>query len=251
MKRFVLSLLNNFIVNRFLILFRRDEFIKKYVNNWSKKKFNFASTLQENVGFTENEDVNTAISKIHEYVRVTDVRYLNEQSMVLDIGCGVGLYLKDFRSKNLYGIDMSADFLEQCAKVVPSAKTFLGDYMSYDFEQQYFDMVMSVSVLEYIPPSKLSHFLMKIWKELKPGGIVLIQYPHALSVMDKLYNDLSYVSYTPSAVESSLKGKFNVLVHEHSFDKRKVRGVDTKHYGVQGQKHFCNGMILIAQRAGV
>ncbi|MGZ3899582.1 MAG: class I SAM-dependent methyltransferase [Bacteroidia bacterium] len=248
MRSLALLLLNNIFINRILIIFKKDDFIKKFVNNWTKVKMNQDKSLQENVGFSHTKQVDDAIQKIHSYVQETEHKYLNENSRILDIGCGVGLYLQDFKSKQLYGTDLNAAFLEQCRTLLPHAKTFEGDYLKINFEKDFFDCICSISVIEYIAPSKIKLFFNKMYSELKKNGIIVIQYPHALSLKDALYSDLSYISYIPSKIETIIKGKFKILVHEHSFDKRKVQGIDKTNYTSNGNRSFCNGMILIAQK---
>ena len=248
MKKLVLLLLNNIVVNRFLILIKQDDFIKRYINNWSRVKVNKNKTLQENVGFSHSEKVNVAVKLIHDYVQETEKKYLKSSAKILDIGCGVGLYLKDFAAKELYGTDLSSDFLAECKQLIPQAKLFQGDYLKINFEKSSFDLIYSISVIEYISPSKIQSFFNKVYSEMKPGGILLIQYPHALKTFDKWYADLSYISYTPDKIEQLIKEKFKILVHEHSYDKRKVSGVDKISHSKKNEKSFCNGMILIAQK---
>lgn len=248
MRKAILFLLNNVLINQFLILLKKDDFIKRYVNNWSLVKINPEKSFQENVGFSHSEQIDLAVVKIHKYVNEVEKRFLSDKSKILDIGCGNGLYLKDFKSENLYGTDLSAAFLKQCHTILPMAKTIQGDYLEIKFENNFFDCIYSISVIEYISPSKIKLFFDKIYSELKPGGIMIIQYPHALTMADKFYSDLSYISYIPDKIEKLIEGKFKILTHEHSFDQRTIHGIDHTNYSVNGERNFCNGMILIAQK---
>jgi SAM-dependent methyltransferase len=247
MRKLLLFFMNNIVVNRFLILAGKDNFIKKYTNNWSRVRINKSKSLQENVGFSHSAEVDQAVKKIHDYVTEAAAG-LPPEKKILDIGCGVGLYLRDFENARLYGTDLSEDFLAQCRQLVPQATLVRGDYLDIKFEKKFFDMIYSISVIEYIPPSGIRGFFEKIHSELTDNGVMLIQYPHALSVWDKLYSDLSYVSYLPGHLEKLIEGKFSIIKHEHSFDGRKIKGIDAKRYGDGESRNFCNGMILVAKK---
>ena len=52
MRSLLLFLLNNVVVNRFLIWVGKDNFIKKFKANWGKTTIDSSKSLQENVGFT-------------------------------------------------------------------------------------------------------------------------------------------------------------------------------------------------------
>jgi cyclopropane fatty-acyl-phospholipid synthase-like methyltransferase len=248
MRRVVLFLLNNILVNQFLILIRCDGFIKRFINNWSVLKINPQKTLQENVGFSHNKMIDEAIQKVQNYVTETEKTYVTPNGKVMDIGCGVGLYIKKLKSPYKTGIDLNRSFLNQCKTLVPDAITYCGDYLNLELEKSSFDYIYSVSVIEYVPPSRISDFFKKINSELKPGGVMLIQYPHALNYSDRYYPDLSYISYMPSKLESIVKENFDILLHEHSFDGRKVSRIDKKNYSPDGSRFFCNGMVLIARK---
>jgi cyclopropane fatty-acyl-phospholipid synthase-like methyltransferase len=248
MRTFILFLINNILINRLLIWLHLDSFIKRFGNDWSRNKIDVSKSMQENVGFSHTHEVDLAISKIHQYIKDVEAQHLKVGDKVLDIGCGVGLYLQDFLDKELYGTDLNKDFLDVCKSQLPLSHLHLGDYLSINFSKQYFDFIYSISVIEYIPPSKIQFFFDKIVEELKPNGIIAIQYPHALSLNDKWYSDLSYISYLPEKIEKCLNQKFDLLMHEHSFDKRSVKGIDKVNYGKNRQRNFCNGMILVARK---
>ncbi len=250
MRRIIFFFANNIVINHFLIWIGCDHLIKKYINNWTIQKLNPNKTLQENVGFSHHQMIDEAIQKVQNYVIETERTYVPPDGNVLDIGCGVGLYMKNLKSNNIFGIDLSKSFLEECQRIVPTAKTSLGNYLEIEFEKGKFDYIYSISVIEYVPPSKIKKFIEKTYNELKNNGILLIQYPHAMSYKDKWYADLSYISYMPSRIEQIVKKYFDILIHEHCYDKRKVSGIDKVNYSPNKNltRFFCNGMILIARK---
>jgi cyclopropane fatty-acyl-phospholipid synthase-like methyltransferase len=247
-KKIILFLLNNIVINQFFILISKDAFIKNYINNWAKVKFNQNKSLQENVGFSHTKEIDEAVEKIHVNLKEVESKYLSSTSKILDIGCGVGLYLKDFFSKDITGTDLNEAFLQKCKELLPHCVIHKGDYLNLKLPLNSFDLIYSVSVIEYIPPSKIQLFFDKIATETKSNGLMLIQYPHALNLKDKLYSDLSYISYTTNKIDDCVNKQFNIIYHKHSFDGRKVNGIDKINHSRNNQRSFCNGMILLAQK---
>ena len=95
--------------------------------------------------------------------------YLN--GSVLDIGCGLGNFLK-FRP-NTYGVDINKRFVNYCSNLGLSVSLMELDKLP--FENSHFNSVLLDNVLEHIPnPSKL---LAEIFRVLKNDGIVLIGVP--------------------------------------------------------------------------
>ena len=232
-----------------LILIGKDDFIKKYQNNWSKWGYNEQKTSQENVGFSHTADIQEAIDKLHNDLSMFSAGIGADEYSVLDIGCGVGLYLQDFPDDVIkYGTDLNPLFIDRAQSTLTNSSLHLGDYFNLTFDSK-FDLIYSVSVIQYVAPSKLNRFFGKMHEELNPGGKIFIQYPHALSNKDLRYADLSYVQYSPTRIEKAIAGKFQIIQHQHSFDKRKIIGkFDDFVYGNKEQRNFRNGYLLKAIR---
>lgn len=244
--------MNNLIINRFLIWLGKDNIIKKYKANWSITKIDKSKTLQENVGFSNQKDIQLAIEKVHDKLQLTFRSECSAKGSVLDIGCGVGLYLKDFPEEiSVVGTDLSPDFIDEAKNLLPNGQFFAEDYMNVRFEKK-FKMVFSISVLEYISPSNLPAFFKKINQDLENDGIVFIQYPHALNNKACWYPDLSYIHYSPIVVENAIiSAGFEVLSHSHSFDDRELNfKFDKKRYDPENENSFKNGAIIVARKNG-
>lgn len=250
MKKLLLICMNNVVTNRILILLKKDGWIKKYINDWSRTKLDKTKSLQENVGFSHEDEVQKAINQVHEKVQATFLTYCQSSADVLDIGCGVGLYLQDFPSTTrLSGTDLSTEFIQKGKELLPEADLRVGDFMQIHFDKP-FQMIFSISVLEYIPPSQLQTFFKKIYHSLDQNGVVLIQYPHALSNKMCWYPDLSYVHYSPLKVAATVeKVGFEICEHIHSYDQRELNfKFDKNRYDPEKEKSFRNGAIIIAKK---
>ena len=247
MRAIVLFLLNNIVTNRVLIWFGKDHIIKKFKANWSRTTFNTQKTVQENMGFSHDERIQVSINLVHQ--KIQEVFRRASGKTVLDVGCGAGLYLSDFQADtDLFGTDLSAEFLEKAKSLVKNGKFYCEDYRQVKFEKK-FDFIYSVSVLQYIPPSCLAIFFQKLVSDLNSGGIVVIQYPHALSKWDTLYPDLSYVQYSPLKVKQQSERFFDVVDHVHSFDGRQLNlKFDNQRYDTELEKSFRNGAIIVLKK---
>ena len=80
-------------------------------------------------------------------------------SRVLDVGCGVGHYLRSLRNRfdfpfSYVGVDSTAHYIELARKAFAhdsSASFHLGDIYSLDFEPESFHIVMCCNVLLHLP----------------------------------------------------------------------------------------------------
>jgi len=252
MRRLFLFTINNIGINWLMILLGLDHVAKQYISDWSKMRLNKQKTLQENAGFSHEKVVQEAVDRVHKKVQEAYGNHCKLAGNVLDIGCGPGLYLMDFPTTTpVFGTDLSEAFIKVAKSNLSNGKFKVGDFMKISFPEK-FKMIFSISVLEYIPPSKLSAFFDKIFQELEPGGILLIQYPHAHSFWECLFPDLSYVQYGPRYVEKAArKSGFSIVSHKHSYDDRVLNfRYDSIKYDREMEKSFRNGAILIAAKNG-
>jgi len=247
-RRIVLFFLNNIFVNRILIWTGNDNLIKKFKANWTQTEINSNKSLQENMGFSHQKEIQEAVDKVHGAILDT-YKTLLPGGSVLDIGCGAGLYLRNFPVGTvLYGTDLSKSFLTAAKAEVPSANLIQGDYLLLRLNKK-FRFIFSVSVMQYIPPSKIKSFFRKIADELEPGGLALIQYPHALSYRHTLYPDLSYIHYSPQKIASVATEYMEIRTHFHSWDNRPMNGTfDSERYGTEGEKSFRNGTFILLRK---
>lgn len=108
-------------------------------------------------------------------------KYLKKESLILDIGFGAGdlercLFDSNF-SANLYGIDISKGSVNSAIIKYPNWTFKIGGIDSLPFENEYFDQIVSLEVLEHISPSKVFKSLKEINRVLKKNGTIIISIP--------------------------------------------------------------------------
>jgi ubiquinone/menaquinone biosynthesis C-methylase UbiE len=94
---------------------------------------------------------------------------------VLEVGFGTGLaFLNLCRMYDeVHGVDLTADVAEvKSVYDYLGISTFLkqGDILSLPYEEDYFNTVLLVSILEHLKPKELLQAFIEIRRVLKPGG---------------------------------------------------------------------------------
>lgn len=100
---------------------------------------------------------------------------------VLDLGCGYGWHCKYAEgkgAKEVLGLDLSTKMIEEAKKRNPGEKiTYrVSSLEEYDYPKEQWDVVISNLVLHYI--QDLDGIFRKIYRTLKPGGILVFNIEH-------------------------------------------------------------------------
>lgn len=113
-------------------------------------------------------------------VRIISRLALQERDVVLDCGCGDGLYLKIIRELGNYkiiGFDLNDDSLKLAQDISGKSVPFVqGDITRLPFEDSCFDKIFSTEVLEHLTDD--SSGLKEIYRVLKPGGKLIVTVPN-------------------------------------------------------------------------
>lgn len=247
LSRIFFFLTNNILVNNILIVFKIDSWLLSKLGMYKRIHIDKNKSAQEMAGFSTQKHVQEAIDKTHADLITTAQKHLQPGDTVLDIGCGAGAYLKHFTGKyKAYGIDLNKDMIDAGKENLPEVVFIYDDFIKHNFKIK-FKLIYSISVLEFIPPSKLDGYFKKIQSLLTPEGILFLHYPHALSNKSLYYPDLYYIEYSPVEIDNIAKEYFHILSHQHAFDGRPVVSFDKKDYG-NGTRTFKNGFLLIAKK---
>lgn len=130
---------------------------------------------------------------------------------ILDVGCGTGYFLNEAKNRGweVYGTEISQKSVDICSnKGIIMKKGFLN---SDDFEPDFFDVVLSIEVIEHInnPIEEITNF----FKVLRKGGLVYVTTPNFNSLLrhklKSLYNVITYPEHLCYFTPKSLKKLFN------------------------------------------
>lgn len=162
-------------------------------NQWAKKLL-YDHTWQTNM------------EAIIEYGQIRD------KEKILDVGCGWGRILvglkKFFPHSLIWGIDIVPNFLKKAQEIIEKEigndkNCFLmtGDINQLKFEDDFFDKVISIRVLQYVPDPVKS--LKELKRVTKNGGRVIITLPNKWNIRQifKYHTKL----YSPNEVYSWFK----------------------------------------------
>lgn len=240
-------LTNNIFINNILIATGLDAKKELAVGQWKAFKYDENKSIQQNAGFSHSHEVEESLSKVKSKL----IEQLNAQvpvkGNVLDFGCGPGIYMKMLADNyTVFGVDISEGMLQSVHKLLPDNKFYLGNFLSISFEEKY-HAIYSISVLEYIPVSKIDIFFKKCAAIMNDKGLLFIQYPHALNSMDLLYPDRNYINYSPEFITKIASRYFTIIENKHSYDGREECKYDKEPYPTSS-KSFKNGYLLIATK---
>ncbi len=155
--------------------------VESFGEEWSK--FNYFDEKEiENIG--------------NEYFDIVDFSKYDEQSTVLDVGCGTGRWSIYLSSKfsNVYAMDPSKAIYAAAnlTKDIPGIHLIKASAENIPFEDETFDLVISLGVLHHIPDTQKA--LNSIVKKVNKGGQCLIYLYYALDNRSYFYKMIFYTS---------------------------------------------------------
>ena len=248
---------NNVLVNNAAIALGYESWLKSRMHPYLTFRPSGSKKAQENAGFSDRPEINLVVERMHAEIAKLASGLIERdparQMRALDIGCGPGLYLKDFSPAewNVTGLDMNSGMCELARQSCPTASIIQGSFLEYSLPDR-FDLIYSISVLQYFARTSLDQLFLKLNDSLLPGGLVFINYPHAISRWDLLYPDLNFIQFSPDLIQKIASRYLTVIEHRHSIDNRSIGQYDEQPYTSQIphiDKSFRNTSVLIAQRS--
>lgn len=143
-----------------------------------------------------------------------------EKGMVLENGCGVGMYLKRFleHSPSVFGLEYDFERAVDASTISSNIINAASEGLPYPDDS--FDLILSHEVLEHVQDDTQS--AKEIARVLKPGGRAVIFVPnlgypfetHGLYWRGKYYfGNKLFVNYLPRAWRNKLAPHVNVYTH--------------------------------------
>jgi len=146
-----------------------------------------------------------------------DVLSYAGEGKVLDFGCGTGRHLLHFPPARYQrsGIDLNEGSLVRARAKLPGASFFnvnlLADHSFITASRGHYDLIYSVSVLEYFQKWELKNLFMKFFQLLKANGVVNLLFPTPQNVVDKWATD-KYRKYSVKEISGLLMSSgFTIL----------------------------------------
>lgn len=116
---------------------------------------------------------------------------------ILEVGFGSGLTFLNLNGmyKKIYGLDLSCDVAEVAQVFAPLGihpDLRNGNVLEMPYQDNQFDTVLSISILEHLKPEELDRALREIKRVLKPGGQVVYGVPVERPFMVTMFALLGY-----------------------------------------------------------
>jgi SAM-dependent methyltransferase len=136
-----------------------------------------------------------------------------EGARILDIGCGVGVYVDKFRSLGgrAYGVDVELERLVRAMR--EKGLTSLADSISeaLPFGNDFFDVVLLHEVIEHVNDDRRT--ISEAHRVTRPGGVVVVFAPNRLFPFEThgayfgkryVFGNIPLVGYLPDGVRDRL-----------------------------------------------
>ena len=147
-----------------------------------------------------------------------------EGARILDIGCGLGVYVRKFRefSDRVCGIDIDPKRLREGAKTTPGLMLAVGEHLPYRSES--FDVVVLNEVIEHVQDDAAT--MREAMRILRPGGRVVVYAPNRLYPFEThgiylgkrfVFGNIPFINWLPGALRNRL------VPHARAYTKGGIR----------------------------
>ncbi|HXK34464.1 MAG TPA: class I SAM-dependent methyltransferase [Dehalococcoidia bacterium] len=147
-----------------------------------------------------------------------------EGKRILDIGCGLGVYVRKFRefSDRVYGIDIDEKRLRKGAETTPGLALAVGEHLP--FKDGAFDVIVLNEVIEHVRDDAAT--LAEAERVLAPGGRIVIYAPnrlypfetHGIYLGDRfIFGNIPFINWLPDPLRNRL------VPHARAYTKSGIR----------------------------
>lgn len=185
------------------------------------------------------------LSQIRQYVQL-------ENRRILDIGCGLGMYVDKFRrfSDEVYGVDVDPDKVARASQWLPNIQVAPGEHLP--FADGEFDVILLNEVIEHVDDDRLT--IQEAYRCLRPGGQIVIYAPNRLYPFEThgfylfgryFFRLLPFVNWLPHAIRDVFCPHVRVYTAREIL--RLFDGLDVE---FQVVSHILPGLDNVAERYG-
>lgn len=160
----------------------------------------------------------------------------------LDIGCGVGrnTILMSNMGLKAHGIDISKNAIKLAKKNADNkgvkAKFIAYDGKTFPFKDSFFDVIISIGVLDHMPMKDALDLMEEIKRTLKPNGVIELDIH---SIYDLNYGVGELIEKNVHIIE---EGDFEIGLPQHFFSNEEVltltEGFEIETIYLHEYKHF-------------
>jgi ubiquinone/menaquinone biosynthesis C-methylase UbiE len=159
-----------------------------------------------------------------------------EGRAILDIGCGIGTYVRKFRqfSEDVHGVDVDAERVAKASETLPNIQVAPAEHLPYPDDR--FDMVFLHEVIEHVDDDRAA--IAEAIRVLRPEGRVVVYAPnrfypfetHGVYVGRKyVFGNIPLIGYLPNPIRNVFAHHVRAYTHsgiEHLFDGLPARIVE-------------------------
>lgn len=109
------------------------------------------------------------------YKLAKDISYIPKNS-ILELGCSEGIGISILKPEYYLGIDIDEDAISVARNNYPNHNFFIDNFLNKQYG--YFDLILSLDVIEHIPPDLEADFFNTCKNNLSENGIVIIGTPN-------------------------------------------------------------------------
>ena len=147
-----------------------------------------------------------------------------EGARILDVGCGLGVYVRKFRefSDRVCGIDIDPKRLREGAKTTPGLMLAVGEHLP--FPDNSFDVIVMNEVIEHVTDDAAT--MCEALRVIRPGGHIAIYAPnrlypfetHGIYVGKKfIFGNIPFINWLPDVLRNRL------VPHARAYTKGGIR----------------------------
>jgi len=147
---------------------------------------------------------------------------------ILDVGCGGGNALLDFKNHHqnwfFTGIDFSDTAIACAANSLPEGKFLQGDanVILKELSKDTYDVVLAHDIIEHVVEPKI--FILNLSKILKPGGKIYLTLPNSTSITMKIFRSLAYHLEAPRHLTVPSIKSIEILASQNGLIVNKIEG---------------------------
>lgn len=137
--------------------------------------------------FVEDKSRTKVWRAINEYLQ----KYVDEQSCVLDLGCGYGDFIKGIKAKTKLAIDLNENLADNFknTEVKFSAQSILE---RFSISENSTDIVFASNLFEHFNDEELEVIMLNIKRILKPTGKIILLQPNIYYAYREYWDDYTH-----------------------------------------------------------